>query len=83
MDVPDAFYGPYQSCPLDIVTQDFYRNRTVAINERLAWINNTTKQVHTIFIIFPIIYSAALAKSTTCISTGFVFYFISCDSLRH
>lgn len=45
MDVPDAFHGHFQSCPLDIMSQDFYKNRTTAVENRLAWIRGASKQV--------------------------------------
>ena len=45
MDVPNVFHGPFQSCPLDIATQDFYLNRQQLTDERLNWIKNASIDV--------------------------------------
>lgn len=36
MPVPGAFVNPYQAAPLDMYTQEFYKNRRGAIDRRLA-----------------------------------------------
>jgi hypothetical protein len=45
MDVPNVFHGPFQSCPLDIATQDFYLNRQQVTDERLEWLKNASIEV--------------------------------------
>jgi len=47
MDVVDVFHGPYQTCPLDMATTDFYTSRTHAVDSRLAWIQQASTQVTT------------------------------------
>ncbi|KAL4232527.1 Fanconi-associated nuclease 1 [Mactra antiquata] len=42
MDIPDVFHGPFQSCPLDMATRDFYINRQQCIDNRLQWIKNSS-----------------------------------------
>ncbi|XP_052242261.1 fanconi-associated nuclease 1-like isoform X2 [Dreissena polymorpha] len=41
-DVADVFQGPYQGAPLDLATQDFYRNRSQVVDERLEWIKGAS-----------------------------------------
>ncbi|XP_052244398.1 fanconi-associated nuclease 1-like isoform X2 [Dreissena polymorpha] len=42
VDVADVFQGPYQGAPLDLATQDFYRNRSQVVDERLEWIKGAS-----------------------------------------
>ncbi|CAL8076247.1 unnamed protein product [Calicophoron daubneyi] len=41
--LPDVFYSYRQSAPLDLFTDEFYRSRRQAIDERLKWIREASK----------------------------------------
>ncbi|XP_052808472.1 fanconi-associated nuclease 1-like [Mya arenaria] len=45
MPVVDVFHSPYQTCPLDMATRDFYTNRKHAVDERLVWLENASVEV--------------------------------------
>ncbi|CAI9738260.1 fanconi-associated nuclease 1-like [Octopus vulgaris] len=44
MDLPDVFISPFQACPLDMASPDFYLNRKEAIDERLKFISTASLQ---------------------------------------
>ncbi|XP_014768704.1 fanconi-associated nuclease 1 [Octopus bimaculoides] len=44
MDIPDVFISPFQACPLDMASPDFYLNRKEAIDERLQFISTASLQ---------------------------------------
>ena len=50
--IPDTFYSPYQSCPLDYYTDHFYFNRKDMVDERLERILNSSEEVtmHFVFL---------------------------------
>lgn len=45
MDIENVFHGPFQSCPLDVATQEFYLNRQEHIDDRLNWLKNASVEV--------------------------------------
>ncbi|XP_053396885.1 fanconi-associated nuclease 1-like [Mercenaria mercenaria] len=42
MNVPNVFHGPFQSCPLDIATRDFYLSRQHHVDDRLNWLKSAS-----------------------------------------
>lgn len=44
IDIPDVFRCPFQTCPLDMMTSEFYRNRQSRLEARLQQISSASSQ---------------------------------------